>query len=45
MTQRLSIGVRRLGCVELLGAYLARVERFNPRLNAIILACMSRRPS
>ncbi len=28
---------RRIGCVELLDHYLARMERFNPRLNAIIV--------
>jgi amidase len=27
---------RRVGCVELLEHFLARVERFNPRLNAIV---------
>jgi amidase len=27
---------RKIGCLELLDHYLARVERFNPRLNAII---------
>ena len=27
---------RRVGCLELLDHYLARVERFNPSLNAII---------
>ena len=26
---------RRIGCLELLDAYLARVERYNPNLNAI----------
>jgi amidase len=29
---------RQIGCLELLDFYLARVERFNPRLNAVI-AC------
>ena len=27
---------RRVGCVELLDLYLARAERFNPALNAVI---------
>jgi amidase len=27
---------RKIGCLELLDAYLARVERYNPKLNAII---------
>ena len=28
---------RRIGCVELLDFYLARAERHNPRLNAIVV--------
>ena len=28
---------RRIGCVELLDFYLARVERHNPTLNAIVV--------
>ena len=28
---------RRIGCVELLDLYLARAERYNPALNAIIV--------
>ena len=31
---------RKIGCVELLDHYLARVERFNPALNAIIETCI-----
>jgi amidase len=27
---------KRIGCLELLDAYLARVEKYNPRLNAIV---------
>lgn len=27
---------KKLGCVELLDLYLERIERYNPRLNAII---------
>ncbi len=30
------IRARRIGCRELLELYLARVERFNPGLNAVI---------
>src|SRR5438270_10606344 len=32
----LEIGDRRVGCLELLDFYLARAERYNPALNAII---------
>ena len=32
-----AIGDRRVGCVELLEFYLARAERHNPALNAIIV--------
>jgi amidase len=28
---------RKIGCLELLEAYLARVEKYNPRLNAIVV--------
>src|SRR5512144_1046468 len=28
---------KKVGCLELLDAYLARVERYNPRLNAIVV--------
>ena len=28
---------RRIGCVELLDFYLARAERYNPALNAIVV--------
>ena len=31
------ISDRRIGCVELLDFYLARAERHNPRLNAIVV--------
>ena len=31
---------RKIGCVELLDHYLARVERFNPALNAIVETCI-----
>ena len=31
---------REIGCVELLDHYLARVERFNPALNAVIETCV-----
>ena len=31
------IGDRRIGCVELLDFYLARAERHNPALNAIVV--------
>jgi amidase len=30
------IRARRIGCLELLDSYLARAERFNPALNAIV---------
>ena len=32
------IADRRVGCVELLDYYLARVERHNPALNAIVVS-------
>ena len=32
---------RKLGCLELLDHYLARVERFNPALNAIVETCIT----
>ena len=32
---------RKLGCLELLDHYLARVERFNPALNAIVEPCIT----
>ena len=32
-----AIGDRRIGCHELLDYYLARAERHNPRLNAIVV--------
>ena len=28
---------KKVGCLELLDTYLARVEKYNPRLNAIIV--------
>src|SRR5205823_5381876 len=31
------IRARKIGCLELLDAYLARVEKYNPRLNAIVV--------
>ena len=31
------IRTRKLGCLELLNLYLKRVERYNPKLNAVVL--------
>ena len=37
--KQLAADIRRkkIGCLELLDVYLARVEKYNPRLNAIVV--------
>jgi amidase len=40
--QALALRDRRVGCLELLDAYLTRVERYNPAINAIVVLDVER---